>query len=188
MSSIIDDLATAELSESYDKGGMGIRKTLTTAISAFIEYIGRGTFGGFASESFTRPEKKYDASKADDVEAAWHDFLQNVVYGSQLDEVFQKASETDKLEDHSELLQGTHEYIVINLASILHYTLVVHPKGQPLLTLIEKVHKQLPYGLVKQTLKIGNVASNDQRHDEDLPRQDEPEQLVELGWTESRCR
>ncbi|KAK6495847.1 hypothetical protein TWF481_002892 [Arthrobotrys musiformis] len=34
---LIDDLAKANLSESYDKGSMGIRKTLATAISALIE-------------------------------------------------------------------------------------------------------------------------------------------------------
>ena len=41
----------------------------------------------------------------------------------------------------------------------MHYTLVLSPKGQYLLKLIENANKLIPYMLVKQTLRIGNVAS-----------------------------
>lgn len=41
----------------------------------------------------------------------------------------------------------------------MHYTLVLSPKGQYLLKLIENANKLVPYMVIKQTLKIGNVAS-----------------------------
>lgn len=41
----------------------------------------------------------------------------------------------------------------------MHYTLVLSPEGPTLLRMIESVHRLLPYVVVRQTLKIGNVAS-----------------------------
>ncbi len=41
----------------------------------------------------------------------------------------------------------------------MHYTLVLSPKGQYLLKLIDNANKMIPYMLVRQTLRIGNVAS-----------------------------
>ena len=46
-----------------------------------------------------------------------------------------------------------------SLASLLHYTLVLSPEGPKLLSMTENVHRLLPYIVVRQTLKIGNVAS-----------------------------
>ena len=41
----------------------------------------------------------------------------------------------------------------------MHYTLIISPKGQYLLTLIDLANKLVPYAIIKQTLRIGNVAS-----------------------------
>jgi hypothetical protein len=41
----------------------------------------------------------------------------------------------------------------------MHYTLILSPKGQYLVKLIDNVNKLVPYVVVRQTLKIGNVAS-----------------------------
>ena len=46
-----------------------------------------------------------------------------------------------------------------SLASFMHYTLIISPKGQYLLTLIDLANKLVPYAIIKQTLRIGNVAS-----------------------------
>lgn len=48
---------------------------------------------------------------------------------------------------------------VNSLASFMHYTLILSPKGQNLISLIDNANKLVPYGIIKQTLKIGNVAS-----------------------------
>ena len=41
----------------------------------------------------------------------------------------------------------------------MHYTLVLSPKGQYLLKLIDNANKLIPYMMIKQTLKIGNIAT-----------------------------
>src|ERR1700761_5780691 len=95
---IIESLEKANLSESYDKGVIGSRKTLATAISALIEYPVRGTFAGF-------PEVKdrddsYDLTSAQDLSRGFRDFLDGCVYGVVLEQMVQKTAKTDNLEDH----------------------------------------------------------------------------------------
>lgn len=46
-----------------------------------------------------------------------------------------------------------------SIASLMHYTLVLSPEGPTLLRMIDNVHRLLPYVVVRQTLKIGNVAT-----------------------------
>lgn len=46
-----------------------------------------------------------------------------------------------------------------SLASFMHYALVVAPEGPTIVRMLENVHKLCPYTLMRQTLRIGNVAS-----------------------------
>ncbi|GAM82262.1 hypothetical protein ANO11243_002410 [Dothideomycetidae sp. 11243] len=41
----------------------------------------------------------------------------------------------------------------------MHYTLVLSPEGPSVVRLIENVNKLAPYGLARQTLRVGNVAT-----------------------------
>lgn len=109
---LIQDLADAELSESYDKGILGIRKTLATAISALIEYPARGALGGFPKQPID-PNRQYDVSNPDDVLQSWRDCIQEIVYGDLIDKLFAKAAETDDLTQHPPVVQGMHEFIVV---------------------------------------------------------------------------
>ncbi|KAF2502711.1 hypothetical protein BU16DRAFT_475065 [Lophium mytilinum] len=156
---LVAKLAEAELSESYDKGAIGSRKTLATAISAILEYVARGCLGGYPQHARPGPDRKYDTSNADDVMQAWDDAMQEMIYGDLLDELFNKAAESERLEDHSSLVQAAHEYILINLASFLHHVFVLSPDGQYLLRVIENVHRLVPYTMVRQTLRVGNAAT-----------------------------
>jgi len=111
---IIDELSQADLSESFDKGILGIRKTLATAISALIEYPARGCLGGLPEVKDEKPEpRKYDVKSPEDVLQAWQDCLQALVYGDLIDELFSKAAETDDLSKHDTLVQGMHEFVVV---------------------------------------------------------------------------
>ena len=109
---LVQELSEAELSESYDKGVLGIRKTLATAISALIEYPARGCLGGFPKKDFNR-KKHYDTTNPEDVLQSWQDCLQVLIYGNLLDELFTKAAETDDLSQHDSLVQGMHEFILV---------------------------------------------------------------------------
>lgn len=108
---IIENLEKANLSESYDKGVIGSRKTLATAISALIEYPVRGTYAGFAE--IKDRNGNYDTTKAEDLARAFRDFLNDCIYGNILDEMVQKTSETDKLEDHPPLTKAVHEFVLV---------------------------------------------------------------------------
>lgn len=109
---LVQDLADAELSESYDKGILGIRKTLATAISALIEYPARGALGGFPKQTVEH-DRQYDVSNPDDVLQAWKDCVHEMVYGDLTDKLFAKAAETDDLKQHPPVVQGMHEFIVV---------------------------------------------------------------------------
>lgn len=111
LATALDD---ANLSESYDKGSIGIRKTLSTAIASIVEYVARGVLGGFPRNATKRDaEYKYDTSNPDDVIAAWDEFLQQIIYGDLLDRMFVKAAQTDKLSDHEPLVQAAHVYAFV---------------------------------------------------------------------------
>lgn len=47
----------------------------------------------------------------------------------------------------------------ISLASFAHYILILNPEGQSLLTVVENIHKLVPYTIMRQTLRVGNVAT-----------------------------
>ncbi|KAL2062310.1 hypothetical protein VTL71DRAFT_6576 [Oculimacula yallundae] len=156
---IMEAFAKADLSESYEAGYIGIRKTLATATAALIEAPARGYYGGFPKKDLSRTDPLYDTSKPEDVVAAFQDFLQKLVYGTLLDEMFVKAAETDNLEKHDLLVQAAHEYILVILASFLHYILIITPEGQTMLTMLKQANALIPYTAMRQTLKIGNVAT-----------------------------
>ncbi|KAL6719993.1 hypothetical protein ACLMJK_001914 [Lecanora helva] len=141
---LVTALDNATLSESYDKGSVGIRKTVSAAISSMIEYVSRGSLGGYPRHDGNK-EHQYDISNPDDVIAAWDEFLQQIIYGDLLDRMFLKASQTDRLSDHESLVQAAHEYAVV--------------MGQSILPLLVKAHNLAPYFLMRQTLRVGNAAS-----------------------------
>lgn len=151
-------LAEGNLSESYDKGSIGIRKTLSTAAASIVEYVSRGCLGGYPKHA-GQTECQFNNSDPDDVVAAWDEFLQQVIYGDMLDRLFAKAAETDRLSEHEPLVQAAHEYALTMLASFLHYIVVISPRGQSIIPLLTKAHNLAPYFMIRQTLKVGNAAS-----------------------------
>lgn len=108
---IIEALEKANLSESYDKGSVGSRMTLSTAVSALIEYPVRGTFGGFAEVD--DPDDKYDLQSAEDISRGFRNFVDQCVYGTVLEDLVKKAAETDKLEEHTNSIKAVHEFVLV---------------------------------------------------------------------------
>ncbi|KAF2443469.1 hypothetical protein P171DRAFT_389682 [Karstenula rhodostoma CBS 690.94] len=156
---LVQKLGDAELSESYDKGSVGARKALATAMSSLLEYVARGMLGGYPAGERREEGKEYDASKSEDVHQAWDDGMRELIYGGLLDELFDKVAQSGKLEQHSSMVQAAHEYLLLNLASFLHHVFVMSPDGQYLLRLLENVHRLIPYMMIRQTLRVGNAAT-----------------------------
>jgi len=118
-------LDSANLSESYDKGSIGIRKTLSTAIASIVEYVSRGVLGGYPKTAMKK-DGRYDTSNPDEVIAAWNQFLQQIIYGDMLEKMVAKAAKTDKLTDHESLVQAAHEYAFVMFEPNQVPSLVIH--------------------------------------------------------------
>ena len=58
-----------------------------------------------------------------------------------------------------------HLLTQISIASIMHYTLVLSPEGPTMLRMLSSVHNLIPYTIIRQALKVGNVSKAvDRRH------------------------
>ena len=108
---IIEGFEAANLSESYDKGVVGTRKTLATAVSALIEYPVRGTTGGFPK--IEDVNHQYDLSKAEDLARSFRNFMDEAIYGAALETLVMKTADSDNLADHEPLTQAVHEFILV---------------------------------------------------------------------------
>ncbi len=52
-----------------------------------------------------------------------------------------------------------HVLIVFSVASLAYHTFILSPDGMSLLRLLGNVHKLVPYGIIRQTLRVGNAAT-----------------------------
>ncbi|GJC80307.1 uncharacterized protein ColLi_03145 [Colletotrichum liriopes] len=98
---ILTNLAEADLSESYDKGALGIRKTLATASSTVIETVARGMIGGAPYSDPAKRPAKYSLESARDLAHAWDDAMHDLVYEDLCDDLFHHLAETDDFDSHS---------------------------------------------------------------------------------------
>ncbi|KAM3499991.1 hypothetical protein MY10362_006800 [Beauveria mimosiformis] len=164
---LLSRFAEVDLSESYDKGTMGARKTLSSGSGSVLEMISRGFLGGVGrrGDQSSQPtteeltKKRYNLQDGQELIRAWEDVLEGLVYGDLVDNMFDYLAKTDKLEEHSVAVDASSSYIVIHLAALLHHVFVLTPDGQYLLKLLHNVHGLVPYMMIKQTLRIGNAAT-----------------------------
>ncbi|OAA70125.1 hypothetical protein LEL_09941 [Akanthomyces lecanii RCEF 1005] len=167
---LLSRFADARLSESYEKGTMGARKTLATGWSSVMEMLSRGMLGGVKprqqhehvpeeNQEKEAKQRKYDVAKGQDLTRAWEDVLDGLVYGDLVDELFAHMARQPELEEYSSAVNASSHYIVIHLAALLHHVFVETPDGPYLIKLIDNVHRLVPYAMIKQTLRIGNAAT-----------------------------
>lgn len=158
---VMSKLADANLSESYDKGTLGTRKTLATGASVIHEAVTRGLLGGVApgKERINLKEATYDTTQAPELARAWNECVQELIHGSLADELFDHCAKTADVEAHSPAVAAAADYVILHLASLLHHIFVLSSEGQYLLKLLESVYKLVPFSMVRQTLRIGNAAT-----------------------------
>lgn len=111
----MEKFAEANLSDSYDHAGLGLRRTLATGAAALLEYPAKGVFGQVEKREPDPAalEKVYDIEDSDDLKEAFEVFIQQVVHGNVIDELFEKVAETPELSEHSTIVQGAHEYMLV---------------------------------------------------------------------------
>ncbi|KAG6215002.1 hypothetical protein E4U50_008045 [Claviceps purpurea] len=174
LQTLLARLGQANLSESYDKGALGTRKVLATGCSALLEMLSRGLLGGLprgegtsrdegtgteAGVKADENEKQYDLNKADDLERAWGNVLQELVYGDLVDKLFDHFGTEDDLETLSPMVEASARHNILHIATLIHQIFVLSPEGLYLLKLLDNVHSLIPYKLIRQTLRIGNAAT-----------------------------
>lgn len=156
---IMIKMGEANLSESYDKGALGTRKTLATASSVIHESVTRGLLGGIPGGERRDLEEQYDTKTPEGLASAWEDCVHELVHGNLVDELFDQAVRTEKVDEHSPAVQAAIDYAIIHIASFAHHVFVLSAEGQYLLKLLENVHKLIPYSMIRQTLRASNAAT-----------------------------
>lgn len=158
---LLHRLGKAELSESYDKGAMGTRKTLATGASVIMENVGRGLLGGAVrtSEETNQSASQYDLTQAHDLIRGWDYMVDQLVYGNFNDSLFEHFAKTEDLDSHSPTIRAAVEYAIFHLSTLFHAIFIKSPEGQYLLKLMENVNNLIPYKMIGQTLRIGNAAT-----------------------------
>lgn len=110
---ILSKLSEADLSESYDKGVFGVRKTLATAASAIHESVSRGILGGVPKGPKRDLSGEYDRSRASDLLRAWEDVIHELTYGNLIDDLFEAAAASSNLEDLPPAVLAAVDYVII---------------------------------------------------------------------------
>jgi len=113
LGAIVSKMGGAGLSDSYDKGAMGTRKTLATASASLLESVAREYVGGYARSHIHKADRNYDLHNAKHLTQAWEDAAQGFVYGQLIDELFDHIAESDRLAEVSPVIQAVVEYILI---------------------------------------------------------------------------
>lgn len=112
---LLSGLAASGLSESYEKGSVGTRRTLATGASAVIEGVARGCLAGFPRAGLVSGGAGGGEEKgeAEVLEEGWDGFVRGVVHGDLIEGVCEWLEGTDDLEGYSPVVKAAAEYAII---------------------------------------------------------------------------
>ena len=118
---VLASFARAGLSESYDKGALGTRKTLATAASAVIELLARGVIGGYPGHFIPSDDAKSEAPGAVNLAQAWDESINGAIHGTLVDDLFEWMIDHDSPEDFSPAVKGAADYTIIQWVGFSAY-------------------------------------------------------------------
>jgi hypothetical protein len=110
---LMKQFSGANLSESYDHKGLGLRRLLAAGVAALLESPAKGSLAGLDPAAAPDAEYEYDVADADDLKRAWRALLYGLVYESTMDDLFETVARTPDLSEHPASIQAAHEYILI---------------------------------------------------------------------------
>ena len=158
---MLENMAEATLSDSYDKGKVSKRKILGMACSVFLANIARGLFGKVAADqevpSIGTDSKDYKTG-AELIEA-WRKWKIGMIYDSNLVDMLQLLEDGVPEKDWPAHQHASYLYVKLTIASLLHYIFVSSPDGADTLNLLSRLHGKLPYWSMRQALKIPYATS-----------------------------
>lgn len=115
--SLLQRLCSANLSESYDKGFMGLRKNAAAGLAAGAESVARGVLAGVPRDPDLKlallNTRQYDQGNAQQLEQAWDEAVQGMLYGDLLDRVFDAVKVSSDLDDVPQVARAALEYFMI---------------------------------------------------------------------------
>lgn len=110
-------LGAANLSDSYDKGFFGLRKNAAAGLSTLLESLARGLLAGLPRnpnvDLATLHTKPYNKQDAKQLEQAWDDAVQGMVYGGLLDQVFDAVKASPELDFVPPVATAALDYYLI---------------------------------------------------------------------------
>lgn len=152
---ILESMAAACLSDSYDKGKTSKRKVLGMACSVFLAGISRGIYGGVSKDV----AEGDGGTQAEKLVAAWRRFKADFVYADMLDKSLALLKEGTPLAQWPGDAGQAAVYVKLTLASVLHYVFVESPDGEETTSILSRVHDKLPYWTIRQTVKVPYATS-----------------------------
>jgi len=208
MQGLLTGFAEAGLSESYEKGAMGTRKTLATGASAIIEIASRGCLGGCPGAPIKDfKSRAYDRRDAGNLARAWNDAVRQLVYGDLIRELFDFAAQNENLEEHSPAVRASAEWIILQYVSILRRPSVLPLRshggqasrlsasslrrlaGWPVHHQVDRERAQVnPLFACSADTTRRQRRDHDQRLNEAAPREDECRRHYQLHRPDKECR
>lgn len=110
---LLNKLSGEGLSESYDKGNLGTRKTLSTAHSVVIENAARGFLGGCPVPQDSTDDNQCDRFKAEDLQKAWDKTIHQIIYETLIDYLFRAFARSGDVENLSTMVQAALKHIFL---------------------------------------------------------------------------
>lgn len=117
MCTMLQRLCAANLSDSYDKGFLGLRKNAAAGLSAGVETIARAVLAGIPRDPAVNLEtlstKQYDRSSSQQLEQAFLDAAQGILYGDLLDRLFQAAKASPNVDDLPPVAKAALDFLLV---------------------------------------------------------------------------
>lgn len=114
---MVKRLCAANLSDSYDKGFLGLRKHSAAGFAASVESLARGVLARPPRDPQVNlarlNTKQYDRMKAEELEQAWDDTVQGMLYGDLLDRVFEAVKVSPDVDDVPPVTRAALDYFMI---------------------------------------------------------------------------
>lgn len=114
---LMQRMAAANLSDSYDKGFVGLRKEMATGLAATLESVTRGFLAGRRQDPSINlaslSTQAYDTTDAAQLEKGWEHTVQGLMYGDLLDRVFDAVKASPELSDVPPVMRAALNYFQI---------------------------------------------------------------------------
>ncbi|KAH8915810.1 hypothetical protein BT69DRAFT_846843 [Atractiella rhizophila] len=95
-------------------------------------------------------------TRARKLRTTWHAYKAALIDGNEIDRSFAQLKKHERYENLPETYRITQEWARIWVAYMLHFVFAAAPNARDITLLVQAIHNHMPYGLMKQGLKMIN--------------------------------